>query len=119
MISEAGAANSRSGGSTRLHGSVVRGLAPCRGYSLWTFDEVDGDGVVTPAFFARSVAHDVLLQVGRFDFDPTQERFNWLVESGFPAARWSEATGVLCPWNSIAIDLAIDDAKIEQARAAA
>ena len=111
--------SSQSQSHQRFDGSVVRGLAPCKGWSLWSFDDQDSDGFWTKRYFARSAERDELLAVDRFDFEPTQERFDWLVRSGFPAPRLSPVTGAQCPWTNVTIDALIIDAEIEAARAAA
>lgn len=73
----------------------VAGIAPVDGYSLFTYDELDGDGFVTPAYFARGPWRDVKLAVSRFQFTPTQGRFEFLVRNGFPQfpgmGNWSDA----------------------------
>lgn len=62
----------------------VDGVSPVDGWRLFTFDEPDGDGFSTPAYFARGPWRDVMLPVSRFSFTPTQGRFEFLVRNGFP-----------------------------------
>lgn len=90
----------------RFPGAVVPGLAPCVGFSLWSFAEQDSDGFWFDTYFARSQERDVLLNLCRFDFDPTQERFDWLARGGFPEGRIADG-GVVAPWDNASIDAAI------------
>lgn len=80
----------------------VADIAPVDGWVLWTWPETDGDGFETDAYFARGPHTDVALDVSRFRFTPSQERFAWLVRNGFPPRRR------FGPW---------DDTEIEQAMA--
>ena len=81
---------------------AVPDIAPVDGWVLWTWPETDGDGFETDAYFARGPHTDVALDVSRFRFTPSQERFAWLVRNGFPPRRR------FGPW---------DDTEIEQAMA--
>lgn len=66
--------------------SPVPGIARVDGWELRTFDEFDGDGFKTPGYLARKGDQEVILNVSRFRFTPSQDRFGWLVRNGFPAA---------------------------------
>jgi hypothetical protein len=95
---------------TRFPGEVVPGLAPCVGFSLWSFDEQDSDGFWFVSYFARSQERDVLLNVCRFGFEPTQERFDWLARNGFPTGL-TAPDGAAVPWDSAAIDARLADVR--------
>lgn len=84
----------------RLHGSPYEGIEPVDGWELHWLVDRDGDGFDYPEFFARGADRDVWLQVSRFDFDPTQLRFAWLVRSGFPCRHRG-------PWTNTNLDAAI------------
>lgn len=66
-------------------GVPVFGIAPYRGYELLFFDVEDSDGFWTTAYLARGAEGDRLLEVSRFLFNPSQARFEWIVDMGFPA----------------------------------
>ena len=68
----------------RWHGSPVADIAPVDGWRLFWFEEPDTDGFWTNAYFARGEHVDVKLDVSRFDFTPSQDRFAWLARHGFP-----------------------------------
>lgn len=78
------------------------------GWVLHTYPEDDGDGFSTPAYIARGAERDVMLGVSRFRFTPTQDRFDWLVQAGFPR----------CPKGSWT-DMEIDAEKARSPRLAA
>lgn len=85
----------------------VPGTDPVDGWSLLRGDYQDSDGFTTPFYVARGPERDVLLNVSRFDFTPTQERFAFLVEFGFPADV-VYSTGVRGPLSDHTIDVAIE-----------
>lgn len=87
------------------HAEPVAGIAPVDGWTLWAWDDLDGDRFTRPAYFARHADRDVMLAVSRFRFTPTQERFAWLVESGFPRRRG------IGPWDDAEIDHEIASAR--------
>lgn len=60
------------------------GIEPCDGWALYQYDEEDSDGFITNAYFASNGVIDRYLSHARFWFDPTQERFDFLVRAGFP-----------------------------------
>lgn len=60
------------------------GIEPCDGWTLYRYDEEDSDGFTTPGYFASNGERDVFFNHARFWFDPTQERFDYLVRAGFP-----------------------------------
>lgn len=68
----------------RWHGSPVPGIDLVAGWRLFWFEEPDTDGFWTNAYFARGDHFDVKIDVSRFRFSPSQERFAWLVRNGFP-----------------------------------
>ena len=65
----------------------VPGVEPCDGWRLMSFDTPDCDGFYAPDYIARGPRDDVPLNVRRFSFTPTSERFAWLVRAGFPTRR--------------------------------
>lgn len=62
----------------------VDGIDPVDGWSLYSYIEEDSDGFTTPGYFASNGERDVFFNHARFWFDPTQERFDFLVRAGFP-----------------------------------
>lgn len=62
----------------------VPGIEPCDGWSLHEYDEEDSDGFTTTGYFASNGDRDVFFSHARFWFDPTQERFDFLVRNRFP-----------------------------------
>lgn len=79
----------------------VGGIDPVQGWTLLQREERDGCGFTSLDYIARGGTHDVWLDVSRFRFTPSQDRFAWLVEHGFP--RREGAT----PWDDELIDAAI------------
>lgn len=69
---------------TALDMARVEGVEPCQGWTLFEGDYEDGDGFHTPFYVARDADRDVLLNTSRFDFHPTQARFDYIVGFGFP-----------------------------------
>lgn len=65
----------------RFDAGPVVGIEPVDGWELLSFP--DGHRA-TPAYVARSAERDVLLDVSRFRFSPSQDRFAWLVRNSFP-----------------------------------
>jgi hypothetical protein len=63
---------------------AVAGIAPVYGWSLLSFEEEDSNGFWRDCYIARRGDRSVLLDVSRFNFTPTQARFDWLVRNGFP-----------------------------------
>lgn len=86
----------------RFNGHVVGPILPCAGWTLMMTEEWDSEGFVTDLYYARSDAEDRLIHHSRFDFSPTQARFDWLVRNGFPH---SPGGG---PWTSVLLDAAMD-----------
>lgn len=100
-------------------GSPVAGIEPHNGYELLSFDVEDSDGFWTTAYVARGPKGDRLLEVSRLLFDPTQERFAWIVDMGFPNGVIyrpgpHELRGPLC---NATIDNAIEAASARQVAA--
>lgn len=62
----------------------AEGIEPCDGWTLYRYDEEDSDRLVTTGYFASNGERDVFFNHARFWFDPTQERFDFLVRAGFP-----------------------------------
>lgn len=90
----ADAASARGNPPARFDGCRVGAIAPCDGWSLMWTEEEDGDGFVTDLYYARSDTGDRLINHCRFDFTPTQARFNWLARNGFPSrlgGSWTDA----------------------------
>jgi len=79
----------------------VLNVEPHGGYMLIEVDDWDGEGFRSPTYAARSMREDRLLNVSRFFFTPTSERFAWLVDNGFPPAP------SIGPWCDAQIDAAI------------
>lgn len=86
----------------------VPGIEPCDGWTLHQYDEGDSDGFITTGYFASDGTRDKFLNHARFWFDPTQDRFDFLVRSGFPEFN------CVGPFTNEDVDVAI-----VQARAAA
>lgn len=84
----------------------VPGIDPVDGWALRIVEQEDGDGFWYSEYIARSAESDRFLHVSRFDFTPTQARFAWLVENGFPQRPKSEM-GTLGPWTDEGIDAAM------------
>lgn len=74
------------------------GIAPVDGWRLFTFEERDSCGFSTPAYLAVKGDREEWLDVSRFRFTPSQDRFAWLVSNHFPARR---AFG---PWDDTEIE---------------
>lgn len=62
----------------------VAGIQPVYGWSLLSSEEEDSDGFLRRGYVAQRGGKVVVLDVSRFDFTPTQDRFAWLVRNGFP-----------------------------------
>jgi hypothetical protein len=82
-------------------GSALPGISPCDGWVLSAYPEDDGDGFTSIGYVAHRDDESCLLGACRFDFDPTQERFDYLVKAGFPPAPGGG------PWTNTKIDGAI------------
>ena len=67
-----------------LHLTETRGIEPVDGWRLLEGEERDGDRFWTPYYVAVRGAETVQLDVSRFRFTPSQDRFAWLVRNGFP-----------------------------------
>ncbi len=70
----------------RHSATPVPGIDPVQGWRLCELTERDSDGFDYPTYIARNTERDVALNVSRFRFSPSQDRFAFLVESGFPAS---------------------------------
>lgn len=66
-------------------GPVV-GIAPHLGWTPGLLDEARGHRCCDEYVALHEDGRSVLLGTSRFDFHLTQERWNWLVEHGFPTA---------------------------------
>ena len=62
----------------------VDSIEPVDGWSLYSYTEEDGDGFTTTGYFASNGEQDKFFNHARFWFDPSQERFEFLVRQGFP-----------------------------------
>ena len=91
------------------HAAPAPNVEPYRGFTLLELDERDGDGFYTREFAARGPDGDVPLNVSRFFFTPSNARFAWLVDNGFPP---SPGIG---PWCDAQIDAAIAAGRREAA----
>lgn len=65
--------------------SPVAGITPVDGWELRSIDCEDGNGFSYKEFIARGPDSDVMLDLSRFRWTPSQDRFAWLVRKGFPA----------------------------------
>lgn len=82
----------------------VPGIAQVDG---WTLHSDATPGVIGPVeHYAVRDDEFVDLGVSRWDFDPTQERWDWLVRNDFPA-RLRRASGVSTPICNSDIDAAL------------
>lgn len=81
-----------------LIAAPVAGIEPVNGWTLFSYEEPDGDRFWADAYFARGPVRDVMLDVSRFGFTPSQERFAWLVRRGFPKRRG------IGPWDDTEIE---------------
>ena len=79
----------------------VAGIAPVDGWTLCVYPEWDSDGFTTPGYVARSATRDALLNLSRFRFSPSQDRFAWLVRNGFPKPH------SFGPWDDTEIEAAL------------
>lgn len=84
--------------AARIDALPVASIKPVQGWQLCELIEDDDDGFSRPSYVARSAERDVFLNVSRFHFSPSQARFAWLVEHGFPCA---SGCG---PWTDIELD---------------
>lgn len=80
----------------------VPGIEPYKGFTLHVEHDQDGDGFWFPCFYATGPGGTHYLHVSRFQFTPTQARFNWLVDWGFPTGRI--VGGKDCPLTDTMID---------------
>lgn len=87
----------------RFQAAPVPGIEPVQGWRLCELTQRDSDGFDYPTYIASSAERDVLLDVSRFRFSPTQRRFAFFVLSGFPAR-----PNLLGPWDDTEIDNAIE-----------
>lgn len=81
-----------------IPGTPVESIHPVDGWMLLWIDERDSDGFWTRLYVAHRDGVDVPLNVSRFHFRPSQDRFAWLVRNGFPS---SSGIG---PWTDALID---------------
>lgn len=92
--------------TSRFSARKVAGIIPVNGWSLLALDEHGDDRIQTITYIAQSADEDVVLQVSRFGFTPTQDRFAWLVGNGFPGPV-ERAGGCLTPLCDDDIDAAL------------
>lgn len=97
--SEAGGECPLPSGESRWRAKPVEGIHPVDGWTLCAFTEDDPDGFQTTAYVARGPDRDVWLDVSRFRFSPSQDRFAWMVKHGFPPCPY------LGPWDDTDIDM--------------
>jgi hypothetical protein len=69
---------------------------------LFEADEWDGDGFLTTRYFARGPVEDIHLNASRFNFEPTDARFQWLINNDF-----GRGLKACSPFNSDDIDIAM------------
>ena len=70
----------------RYQATPLEHIAPVQGWQLCELDGRYHRGRWIVDYIARSADRDVVLNVSRFRFTPSQARFAWLVENGFPAS---------------------------------
>lgn len=80
-------------------GALLHYIEPVDGWHLRVWEEWDGDGFCTPAYNAcHEDGREVWLDVSRWRFTPSQDRFAWLVRNGFPPRP------ALGPWDDFDIE---------------
>lgn len=84
----------------RYAASIVTEIKPVDGCCLCEIREDDGDGFSTIGYIARAEDEDFSLNVSRFFFTPTQERFAFLVRN-------RGLSGPFGSWTNAAIDAAL------------
>lgn len=89
----------------------VADIAPVEGWHLVSYDEQDNQGFTTVGYAAVQDERFVTLHVSRFTFTPTQDRFAWLVRSGFPLG-YRNRKGALCNFSNDSIDRALHVRKV-------
>lgn len=87
--------------SSGMCNEPVAHVEPVDGWTLFSSETRDGDGFWTRDYSARRGDDEVLLNVSRFLFRPSQERFAYLVRNGFPAP------GGIGPWSDTELDALI------------
>jgi hypothetical protein len=70
----------------RYNAPPVPGIEPVQGWQLCELVEFDRSGFRSTTYIASSADQDVVLNLSRFRFTPSQARFAFLVEHGFPAS---------------------------------
>lgn len=85
--------------------SLVPGIEPVDGWQLLAYDYEDGDRFHSRGYTAHRFGEFKQLNTSRFFFTPSQERFAWIVENGFPAGMmFRDLRGPLC---DSSIDMAL------------
>lgn len=84
-------------------------IAPVDGWALHSIECWDGDGFFYNSYVARGPVEDRMLDLCRFRFTPSQDRFAWLVRNGFPARRG------FGPWDDTSIEHEITAVRSEVA----
>lgn len=84
---------------TNHHGAPVPFINQVDGWALHTWAERDSDGFSYPEYAAVRGGEVRHLNVSRFRFSPSQDRFAWLVRNGFP-----QSPGV-GPWDDTDIEM--------------
>ena len=74
-------------------------IEPVAGWSLMEATNYDSDGFSYPDYYAVRGEEARMLDVSRFRFTPSQARFAWLVENGFPPRP------TLGPWDDTDIEM--------------
>lgn len=80
-------------------GAPVPYITPVDGWALHTWIERDSDGFNYPEYAAVRGGEVRRLNVSRFRFSPSQDRFAWLVRNSFP-----QSPGV-GPWDDTDIEM--------------
>jgi hypothetical protein len=83
--------------------ALVPRIEPVDGWTLLSRLERDGDGFPCEDFFAARQGELRVLNVCRFRFSPSQERFAWLVRNSFP----QRPGKILGPWDDTDIEAAL------------
>jgi hypothetical protein len=74
-------------------------IEPVAGWALMEAPNYDGDGFSYLDYYAVRGNETRLLDVSRFRFSPSQARFAWLIENGFPPRP------TLGPWDDTDIEM--------------
>ena len=77
----------------------VAHIEPVDGWALMEAPNYDGDGFSYLDYYAVRGGETRMLDVSRFRWTPSQDRFAWLIENGFPPRP------TLGPWDDTDIEM--------------